>query len=435
MAKIAVIGGIGEFGSMFARIFREEGNDVLVTGRNKETGKKVSKSLGVGYKRSNIEAAEWADVVIISVSIENTLDVIKEIAPHVRDGSLLMDFTSVKVEPCRAMLKYSGKKVEIIGTHPMFSPRVIGLEGLVFIVTPVRAEKWMGWLKEWLEDKKAKVIITTPEEHDKIISVVQGLTHFTYLSVASTLAEMKIDVKETRKFASPIYELMIDLIARIIGQNPRLYAGIQMLNPEAKKVRRVFIDRAIEFNNIIDRKDKDAFVKEMVTAARHLGDIKDSMGRSDKAIMALNQELLKLKESVGKEVALRHIYSGNVHVGTVRKVDGEMVTLGRGKKKITIKISNLELLSHEEFIKWKLNNLPREKRDYSIIFSETTDEETICRVLKKMFEGLAECMIIDIYRGKNLPEGMKSITLRLEGVNTNFKDIEEFLKGLGGKIR
>ncbi|MBI5253496.1 MAG: prephenate dehydrogenase/arogenate dehydrogenase family protein, partial [Euryarchaeota archaeon] len=285
--RVAIIGGSGEFGRIFAGLFKEEGHDVIITGRDAAKGEKVAKELGVMFTKDNVKAAEESDVVIISVYIENTVEVIRQVAPHVRSGCLLMDLTSVKVEPCRAMKKFAKRGVEIIGTHPMFGPRVTSIEGLTFIVAPIRTKKWDKFLLGFLKNRKAKIFITTPEEHDRIMGVVQGLTHFAYIAAASTLRELNIDVRYSKNFASPIYELMLDLIARIVGQSPKLYASIQMHNPVVKKVHRTFIKQAQILRDTVAKKDTAAFAKIMTNAARHIGDIDASMGRSDKAILAL----------------------------------------------------------------------------------------------------------------------------------------------------
>jgi prephenate dehydrogenase len=435
MVRVAIIGGSGEFGRLFARVFAEEGHEVVITGRDQAKGERVAKEIGVRFSRDNVAAAKWGDIVIISVYIDNTVEVIKQVAPHVREGSLLMDVTSVKVEPCKAMLAHARRGVEIIGTHPMFGPRVTSFEGLVFILTPLRGEKWKRWLLEWLEKHKARVIVTTPEEHDRIMSVVQCLTHFTYISVASTLRELGIDVKYSRRFASPIYELMLDLIARIVGQNPHLYASIQMHNPLATKVHDTFISQASKLRGIVAAKDKRAFVDLMAKAARHMGDVEAAMGRSDKAIHALSEELKKLKESIGKEVALRHLYSGAVHMGRVVEVDPEKVTLIAGKKKVTLKIANVELLPEEELLRYKAEHLPKERRDFSVVLPEGADEKFIASLLRHSIRGALTCEVIDIYRGKQIPQGMKSVTFRVIGVDLDFAQVERFLRGIGGRLR
>ncbi|MFQ5815593.1 MAG: prephenate dehydrogenase, partial [Candidatus Hydrothermarchaeaceae archaeon] len=356
--KVAVIGGSGEFGRIFARLFKEEGHEVTITGRDVRKGEKAAHELGAVFTRDNVEAAKRSDVVMISVYIENTMDVIKEVAPHVRPGCLLMDVTSVKQEPCAAMEEFADKGVEIMGTHPMFGPRVTSMEGLTFILTPVRVKKWEGFVMDLLEKHGARVIVTTPEEHDRMMSVVQGLTHFAYIAAASTLRELGVDVAKTRSFASPVYELMLDLIARIVGQSPQLYASIQMHNPRVKEVHEVFIEEARKLSEVVKVKDADSFSEVMAEAAKHLGDVDASMGRSDKAIRALTSELKRLRESIGKEVALKHIYSGTVHMGVVKGVTPDKVSIiNRSGKGVTLKLSNVELLGEEELRGWKSENL------------------------------------------------------------------------------
>ena len=434
--RIAIIGGSGEFGRIFARLFREEGHEVIITGRDVAKGEKVAKELGVEFTNNNIKAVEESDVVIISVYIENTVEVIRQVAPHVRSGCLLMDLTSVKVEPCRAMKKFAKRNVEIIGTHPMFGPRITSIEGLTFIVTPIRTKKWEKFLLDFLKNQKAKVFITTPEEHDRIMGVVQGLTHFAYIATAATLRELNIDVRYSKNFASPIYGLMLDLIARIVGQSPQLYASIQMHNPTVKKVHKSFVRQAQVLRDVVAKKDMVAFAKIMTDAARHIGDIDASMGRSDKAILALTEELKKLGESISKEVALKHIYSGAVHVGKVKGIDADsVVLLTPSGKEVALKLSNVELLGSDFLRQWKLKNLPRTRRDFSVLLPENADEEIIKKIIEACDGRVVSCSIIDTYKGKQVPQGRKSITFRVEAFDFDFENVKKILEGIGGTLR
>ncbi len=434
--KIAIIGGSGEFGRIFARLFKEEGHDVAITGRDAARGEKVARELGVEFTTDNVKAAEESDVVIISVYIENTVEVIKQVAPHVRTGCLLMDLTSVKVEPCRAMKKFSKRGAEIIGMHPMFGPRVTSIEGLTFILTPIRAKKWEKFLLDFLRKQKAKVFVTTPEEHDRIMGVVQGLTHFAYIAAASTLKELNIDVRYSKNFASPIYELMLDLIARIVGQSPQLYASIQMHNPAVKKVHKTFIKQAQMLRSIVAKKDMATFAKIMTNAAKHVGDIDASMGRSDKAILALTGELKKLSESIGREAALKHIYSGVLHVGKVKSIDTDNVVLTTPfGKEVALKLSHVELLGGDFLRQWKLKNLPRSRRDFSVLLPENAGEDIIKKIVETCDERIVSCSIIDTYKGKQVPEGKKSITIRVEAFDFDFNNIKKILEGIGGTLR
>ena len=58
----------------------------------------------VETERTMEEAAAVADVVIVSVPIDTTVELIHRIGPLVRAEALLMDVTSIKVAPVKAML-------------------------------------------------------------------------------------------------------------------------------------------------------------------------------------------------------------------------------------------------------------------------------------------------------------------------------------------
>jgi len=437
--KISIIGGYGGMGAFFARLFKEEGFDVTISGPSEIKGGKVAKELGVKYIKENKRAAKDADIVMVSVPIDSTIDVINEVAPSVKKGALLMDVTSVKEEPCKAMKKFSSKGVEVIGTHPVFSHRVGTVEGQVFVLTPVRGKKWLPWLKEFLHKHKARIYESTPTEHDRIMAVVQGLTHFAYISIGKTLQELDLDVKESRKFSSPIYELMLDIVGRIIGQNPELYASIQMQNPRVLEVHDAFLKTAKELNQTVKDKDERRFIRMMSHAAKHFGDVDSAMGRSDKAIYSLISELDRLKNSIGKEISLKHIYSGRIHSGIVDDVTPEKVILEDSGKRFELKISNIQILPEDEIMGFMIEKFGTVKRDFSFVFDENINGRFISKLLRNYDRGVIGVEIKDVYTGSQIGPGRKSICFGVEILNRNPKEtsakITEFFSRIGGVAR
>ncbi len=196
--QLAVIGGTRGLGNWIADFLKERGYDVTITGRNSLIGMETSKKMGVSYTSNNIEAAMGAQIVILAVPVDVTPQIIKEIAPHLKEGSLLVDVTSVKEEPTQAMEEYIPDGVEFIPTHPMFAPRIKSLDGQVIVLTPLSKGKWYEKVIKFLESENARVIETTPRIHDQMMSIVQGLTHFAYISIAATLERFQVNVKESR---------------------------------------------------------------------------------------------------------------------------------------------------------------------------------------------------------------------------------------------
>ncbi|MCK4491649.1 MAG: prephenate dehydrogenase/arogenate dehydrogenase family protein, partial [Candidatus Altiarchaeales archaeon] len=342
----------GGMGALFAGLFRDEGLGVRITGPDEEKGRRVAGELGVEYMQDNREAAGDADIVMISVPIGKTLDVIKEVAPSVKKEALLMDVTSVKKAPCDAMLRYSGAGVEVMGTHPVFGPRV-GIEGQVFFLTPVRAGKWLPWMRKFLKKYDAVVYESTPDEHDRLMAVVQGLTHFVFISVGRTLQRLDFDLRESRKVSSPVYDLMLDIVGRIVGQNPDVYASIQMGNPEILEIHRAFLETGQEISDTVGRGDKEGFIGMVNEIARHFHNLDDAIKRSDRQIHSMVSDLNYLRNSVGDEVLLKHIYSGGMHLGVVREVSPQEVVIDESGKLHHLKLSNIEIQGSDEMRQYR----------------------------------------------------------------------------------
>jgi len=271
------------------------------------------------------------------------------------------------------------------------------------------------------------------------MAVVQGLTHFTYISTGKTLQELGVDIRRSRQFSSPIYELMLDMIGRIIGQDPRLYAEIQMQNPEVLKAHKAFIKVAGKLSKVVKEKDEKSFVELMVESAKHFGDVDRAMGRSDKAISSLVSELERLKDSVGRELCLRHIYSGKVHLGIVKSVNADEVVLEDNGKEFTLKLSNIQVMRNSERIKHKTGRYGSVSRDFSVVLDEGADEKFISELLTNSNENIISVKVKDVYKGGKLGDGTKSVCFTAEVINADAKKTEkeavEFFEKIGGRMR
>ncbi|MGA2675955.1 MAG: prephenate dehydrogenase [Methanobacterium sp.] len=433
--QVAVIGGTRGLGNWIANFLKESGCDVIITGRNSLRGKEISEKIGVFYTSNNIEAASKAEIVIAAVPIDVSSKIIMEVAPHLKEGSLLMDVTSVKEEPSRVMEEFIPDGVEFIPTHPMFGPRIKSLEGQVVVLTPLTKGKWYEKVIKFLESENTRVIETTPQIHDQMMSIVQGLTHFTYISIAVTLERFQVDVKMSRKFASPVYSLMLDMIARIVSQNPYMYYAIQTQNHYVAEVHNQFFSTIQELNDIITHNDEDRFVNIMSSAAKYLDDLEASLGRSDKAISALTGEIRILKSSLGEEVGLKHIYSGKIHLGILEDITPDFITLNSHNTLIKLKISNIEILSQNELIQYKNENYPKKIFDVSVILPQDSDPDVISNTLRNL-EDVVHVCVKDVYKGGQIESGMKSITFEYEVINPKARNnVEKLLKGFGGILR
>lgn len=436
-SNMTIIGGTRGLGKWLAEHLKNDFN-MRITSRDESTGKPVAEEIGVEYNSNNIEAIKDADIIVFSVPIEYMVDTIKEVAPHAPEGSLLMDVTSVKTEPAEALEKYAPENVEILPCHPMFGPRVPTLKRQIIILTPIenRSPNWLPRVKDYLDKTECEVVITTPNEHDKYMSIVQGLTHFSYISLASTIRKLNINVKESRNFSSPVYTIMLDMVSRVVYQNPYLYYSIQKNNLETSNAREALIKESIYLSNLIEEGKEDDFVKSIVESAKHLDGHEDALARSDKAISMLTQKSNVLAKSIGKEVGLKHQHSENVHMGIVKEVGTKNVILETGSNdEICFKLSNVDIMSENEIFEWKKDNLQLEHFDLSVLLPSKCDEKHLLEMFKNI-EPVIDVEIVDVYDGAQIDDSQKSYTFHYTLFKREDKDyVEEFIEGIGGTIR
>ncbi|MBQ6138085.1 MAG: prephenate dehydrogenase [Methanobrevibacter sp.] len=436
-SNMTIIGGTRGLGRWFAEHLKNDFN-IRITSRDESSGKPVAEEIGVEYSNNNIEAINDADIIVFSVPIEHMVETIKEVAPHAPEGSLLMDVTSVKTEPAEALEKYAPKNAEILPCHPMFGPRVPTLQRQIIILTPIenRSPNWLPRVKDYLDKTECEVVITTPNEHDKYMSIVQGLTHFSYISLASTIRKLNINVKESRNFSSPVYTIMLDMVSRIVYQNPYLYYSIQKNNLETSNAREALIKESIYLSNLIEEGREDDFVNSVVESAKHLDGHEDALARSDKAISMLTQKSNVLSKSIGKEVGLKHQHSENVHMGIVKEVGSKSVILETGgNDEICFKLSNVDIMSENEIFEWKKDNLQLEHFNLSVLLPSKCDEKHLLEMFKNI-EPVIDVEIVDVYDGEQIDDSQKSYTFHYTLFKREDKDyVEEFIEGIGGTIR
>lgn len=433
--KVAIIGGTRGLGFWIAKFLKSEGLEVTITSQNEVEGLKIAKNIGVKYSSNNIETAMSNEIVIVSVPISVTPEVIREVAPHLTKGSLLMDVTSVKELPSKIMAENIADGAYFLPVHPMFGPRITSLEGQVVVLTPHEKHDWFNRVLKFLKSRKTRVLITEAHIHDEMMSVVQGLTHFAYVNLAYSIKKLGTDIRRSRDFASPIYNLMLDIVARIVSQNPSLIYSIQSQTDYAFKSRDVFLECATELSEIIAKGDYDLFNTIIRDSRKNFSDIDSALGRSDKAISSITNEFHILKENIGLEVGLKHIYSGKTHIGILKELNPDHLILDTGRNDISLNLSNIEILSKENIWDWKVENLHHYKFDVSGVFPDTCNPKLIADTVCKM-DGVINASLVDVYSGTQINADEVSVTVSFEVLDEKLRDeVERFFKGFGAKIR
>lgn len=239
---IGIIGGHGRMGRWFADFFRQKKFNVLVS--------------DIKTELSARDIAKKCDVIILSVPMEALESIVKEIAPHLKHDSFLTDICSLKEKQVDIMLKYA--HCEVTGTHPLFGPAEESIKGRRVALCKGRGDNWHDWWKKLFLSEGALVFELSPKEHDFYMAWVQALNHFILLGLGKSLEEKQIDIKKLQLVATPSFEKQMNIVSRLVYQDPSLYSTIQMANPYTVSVLSSFMDNLHKlFETITTHNDKD----------------------------------------------------------------------------------------------------------------------------------------------------------------------------------
>lgn len=261
MVKTAILGA-GKMGVWFSKFCLENGEEVILASREKGKLALLGKELGVETADFG-DAVKKADNVVICVSIDSFEEVVKKIAPSVKEGQTIVDICSVKEKPVKIMHQYLGKAL-VLGTHPVFGPGSTGVKNKTFILTPTNTKEmdFAQKYKRWLEKVGACVFIMPPKKHDELMSLVLGMPHFVGLVTCDALLEQR-GFAEAKEVAGTTYRMLLTLAEATALENPNLFATLQTSLPELEGIEDMLISKAQEWLVLVKQKDSLALVKKL----------------------------------------------------------------------------------------------------------------------------------------------------------------------------
>ncbi|MCW5314150.1 bifunctional chorismate mutase/prephenate dehydrogenase [Nostoc sp. KVJ3] len=244
--QITIIGGRGRMGRLFKEQLSLVGHNVSI------------------LEHDNWEYADellsQAELILVSVPIEYTVDVIKRAAKYLAPTTALCDITSIKTQPIQAMLEYHCGPV--MGLHPMFGPNVKSFFGQKVVVCPGRSDDSFQWLLDFLKSQGGELIFSTPEEHDQMMVIIQATQHFYRFSLGVFLAQAKVDIEQSLTMSTPNYRQEIDIVKRLFSQNPNLCVDIMLATEERCNAISFLANTYSRLARLVARKDREALIKE-----------------------------------------------------------------------------------------------------------------------------------------------------------------------------
>ena len=272
--KVVIIGGNGGMGRIFSQYFESSGYTVASFGHR-------------GWDKAG-EYFKDAGIVMVTVPIDITEDVVEKASGYLTEDMILCDLTSVKDPITKSMLAHH--KGPVIGFHPMFGPDVPNLVKQVIVSCSVRDPEKTAYLKRQFSLWGANVVECDPREHDEAMGIIQALRHFTTYAYGVFLSRIHPDLRQVMALSSPIYRLELMMVGRLFAQDPRLYADIIMSSDRNLSLISQYVEALKPELDAVLARDSAAFTRRFLEARAYFGDLAGDFLRQSASILAKLQD-------------------------------------------------------------------------------------------------------------------------------------------------
>ncbi|QPG93902.1 hypothetical protein C2857_003444 [Epichloe festucae Fl1] len=229
--------GMGDMGKMYADRLSAAGWRVLACDREDRFD-----SLQETYQgKKNIEICQnghyvsrASDYIIYSVEAAIIDRVIAQFGPSTKMGAIVGGQTSCKCPEIAAFEKHLPPDVHVISCHSLHGPGVDTHNQPLVLIQHRAPDEAMRKVETVLSCFRSKYVYLTAQEHDRITADTQAVTHAAFLSMGKAWHANSQFPWELNRYVGGIENVKINTMLRIYGQKWHVYAGLAILNPEAK---------------------------------------------------------------------------------------------------------------------------------------------------------------------------------------------------------
>ena len=263
MKKLTIIGLNGGFGVLFSKLLVSENLELVGTDLHPHAYEGCS---DIHYFTTDILDLDTrlitelgdTDCVLFCLPEAVLLSVYTSILRILKAGTLVVDTLSVKSTIVGLGSDYDD--LEILSLNPLFAPELGFTRQNVAGISlnpGNHTDIFIEYLKKW----GAQVSILSAEAHDQLMAITQVVTHFSILCFGTCIKEL--DYKPDQVLFTPVHEVLLSLLDRIVSQNAEVYWNIQTDNPYAPMARDLFIESAKGLDEKISANDFDGFNQQL----------------------------------------------------------------------------------------------------------------------------------------------------------------------------
>ncbi|KAF5013899.1 hypothetical protein FDECE_112 [Fusarium decemcellulare] len=161
--------------------------------------------------------------------------VIAQYGPSTKLGAIVGGQTSCKSPEIAAFEAHLPADVSIVSCHSLHGPNVDPVNQPLVLIQHRAPDSALHKVEAVLSCLKSKFVHLSARDHDRITADTQAVTHAAFLSMGKAWHANKQFPWEMSRYVGGIENVKTNLTLRIYSQKWHVYAGLAILNPEAKE--------------------------------------------------------------------------------------------------------------------------------------------------------------------------------------------------------
>ncbi|KND90854.1 putative prephenate dehydrogenase [NADP(+)] [Tolypocladium ophioglossoides CBS 100239] len=174
-----------------------------------------------------------SDYIIYSVEAAVIDLVIAQYATKM--GAIVGGQTSCKSPEIQAFEAHLPADVSIVSCHSLHGPGVDPHNQPLVLIQHRAADAALRKVEAVLGCLRSKFVYLTAQEHDRITADTQAVTHAAFLSMGKAWHANRQFPWELGRYVGGIENVKVNIMLRIYSPKWHVYAGLAILNPEARK--------------------------------------------------------------------------------------------------------------------------------------------------------------------------------------------------------
>ncbi|KAI1114610.1 prephenate dehydrogenase [Nemania sp. NC0429] len=230
--------GMGDMGKMYARRLNDAGWKVKACDREEQyedLREEFASRTNIQILRNGHLVSRASDYIIYSVEAASIGRVVAEYGPSTKQNAIVGGQTSCKDPEIKAFEDHLPPDVDIVSCHSLHGPKVDSKDQPLVLIKHRASDESFAKVETVLRCLQSQHVYLTAHDHDRITADTQAVTHAAFLSMGKAWHSSRQFPWEGARYVGGIENVKINLTMRIYSQKWHVYAGLAILNPEARK--------------------------------------------------------------------------------------------------------------------------------------------------------------------------------------------------------